>query len=99
MKTQKYVFTVMALIVGAQLLTACTGYVVATGPPAPPEEIIYVAPSPRYVWVPGYYTYRSGNYIWIQGSYQVPPPGRTKYVQREWVKTPNGYKQGKGHWK
>ena len=100
MKTLKYyVIAIVALIAGAQLLTACTGYVVATGPPMPPDEVVVVAPSPQYVWVPGYYSYRGGNYIWIQGSYQIPPRGRNKYVQGEWMKTPKGYKHGRGHWK
>ena len=99
MKTLKYLVAVLALIAGSLLLTACTGYVVASGPPLPPGEIIVAAPSPSYMWVPGYYEYTGGTYIWIQGSYQMPPRGRTKYVQGEWVKTPKGYKHRKGHWK
>ena len=99
MKTLKYLVAVLALITGAQLLTSCTGYIVAEGPPPPPNEVVVIAPSPRYVWVPGYYSYRGGAYIWIQGSYQLPPRGRTNYVQGEWMKTPKGYKRGKGHWK
>jgi len=98
MKTLKYLVAVLALIAGVKLFTACTGYVVAAGPPLPPDEIIVAAPSPYHVWVPGYYTYTGGTYIWIQGSYQVPPRGRTRYVQGEWVKTPKGYKHGRGHW-
>ena len=99
MKTLKYFILIGTLLAGAQVFTACTGYFVATGPPMPPDEVIVVAPSPRYVWVPGYYEYRGGTYIWIQGSYKIPPRGKTRYVQGDWHKTPKGYKRGKGHWK
>ena len=99
MKELKYVIALLVIIVGAQVLVACSGYIVATGPPVPPDEVIVVAPSPRYVWVPGYYAYNSGAYVWIQGSYQLPPRGRSGYTQGEWMKTPKGYKRGKGHWK
>ena len=99
MKRLKYIALIVGLIAGGQLLTSCTGYIVGYGPPEPREEVIIVAPSPRYVWVPGYYTYSGGTYIWIEGRYQIPPRGKTRYVQGEWVKTPKGYKRGKGHWK
>lgn len=99
MKTLKYVTVVLAMIIGAQLLTACAGYIIATGPPAPPNEVILVAPSPQYVWVPGYYAYSGGAYVWIQGSYRIPPRGRTAYVHGEWMNTPKGYKRGRGRWK
>jgi len=98
MKMLKYIVLVVSLIAGAQLLTSCVGYI-ETGPPPMRDEVIIVAPSPRYVWVPGYYTYSSGTYIWIEGSYRIPPRGKTSYIQGEWRKTPNGYKRGKGHWK
>ena len=99
MKNLRYLVVVLTSIIASQLITSCTGYFVATGPPDPPDEVIVVAPSPRYVWVPGYYSYRSGTYIWVKGSYQIPPRGRTRYVQGQWQKTPKGYKRGKGHWK
>ena len=99
MKTLKYSIGIIVIVLGAQLFTSCTGYFVATGPPPPPDEVIIVAPSPRYVWVPGYYDYRGGNYFWVSGSYKVPPRGKTRYEQGRWMKTPKGYKRGKGHWK
>jgi hypothetical protein len=98
MKTLKYIFSLTALVLGAQWLTGCSGYLIATTPPPPVMEIVVVAPSPRHVWVPGYYTYRSGTYIQVQGSYQIPPRGRTSYSQGQWQNTPKGYKRGRGHW-
>jgi hypothetical protein len=92
MKTIKYIVSVTMLALGAQWLMGCSGYLVATGPPPIRTEIIVVAPSPRHVWVPGYYVYRGGNYVMIQGSYQVPPRGRTSYIQGQWHQTPKGYK-------
>jgi hypothetical protein len=99
MKTLHYLVVLLVTIAGSQLLTSCTGYIVATAPPSPPDEVIIIAPSPRHVWVPGYYEYRGGTYIWIQGSYKIPPRGKKQYVQGQWMKTPKGYKRGKGHWK
>ncbi len=43
MKTLKYLVIVLSISAGTQLLTACTGYVVASGPPLPPDEIIVAA--------------------------------------------------------
>jgi hypothetical protein len=98
MKTLKYSAALFCLFVGAQLLTACSGYIVATGPPPPRTEIILVAPSPRYVWTPGYYTYTRGTYVFVDGSYQIPPRGRTSYIQGEWHNNGKGYKRSKGRW-
>lgn len=98
MKTLKYIVIVASLIGGTQLLTSCVGYI-ETGPPPMRDEVVIVAPSPRYVWVPGYYSYSGGTYIWIEGSYRIPPRGKTTYVQGQWQKTPKGYKRGRGHWK
>ena len=98
MKTLKYAGVLAALIGGAQLLTACSGYIVATGPPPMVDEVYVVAPSPRHVWTPGYYSYNNGNYVFVNGSYHIPPRGRTTYVQGGWQKTAKGYKRQKGHW-
>jgi len=98
MKILKYAGFVIGLIGGAQLLTACSGYIVAEGPPPMVNEVIVVAPSPRHVWMPGYYSYDRGNYVFINGSYRVPPRGRTSYVQGNWQHTSKGYKRNKGHW-
>ena len=98
MKRIKYLAALFAIMVGAYLLTACSGYIVATAPPVYPTEVIVVAPSPRHVWVPGYYTYTRGNYVFVYGYYSVPPRGKTVYIQGQWQKTPKGYKRGRGHW-
>lgn len=98
MKIINYVGVLFAIIGGAQLLTACSGYVVATGPPPMVDEVIIAAPSSRHVWMPGYYSYNRGNYVFINGSYGIPPRGRTSYTQGSWQNTPRGYKRGRGHW-
>jgi hypothetical protein len=99
MKILNYSGVIIALLGGAQLLSSCSGYVVATGPPPPMmNEVIVVAPSPRHVWMPGYYSYNRGNYVFINGSYGIPPRGRTTYIQGGWRNTPRGYRRDKGHW-
>jgi hypothetical protein len=98
MKLIKYTLAIAAVIMIGQMFTACSGYIVATAPPPYPVEVIVSPPSPRYVWVPGYYSYSGGAYVFVNGSYQVPPRGRTSYIQGQWQNTPKGYKRGRGHW-
>jgi hypothetical protein len=98
MKAFKLIFTSVVFLTLALWLPGCSGYIIATGPPSPPVEIMIAPPSVYHVWVPGYYSYRGGNYVWIKGSYQVPPRGRT-YVPGQWQKTNRGYKHNHGHWK
>jgi hypothetical protein len=98
MKILKYTGVVLTLIGGAQLLTACSGYLVATGPPPMVNEVMVTSPSPRHVWMPGYYSYNRGNYVFVNGSYRIPPRGKTSYTQGNWRNTSKGYKRDKGHW-
>ena len=98
MKTTRFFGLSTVLVVGIMLLSNCSGYLIATGPPMPRTEIIVQPPSVYHVWVPGYYDYRGGTYIWIQGHYQLPPKGK-KYVPGQWQKTNHGYKHQRGHWK
>jgi hypothetical protein len=99
MKSLRYTGALLALVGGAQLLTSCSGYIVATAPPPVRYEIVTVASSPEYVWVPGYYSNNGGNYVYVNGAYRLPPRGRTTYVQGEWQNTGRGYKRNKGRWK
>lgn len=98
MKKLKYIWALAAIIVSAQLISACSGYVVATAPPVYPTEVIVVSPSSHHVWVPGYYSYSGGAYVFVNGYYSVPPRGKTVYVQGQWQNTPRGYKRSRGHW-
>lgn len=79
-------------------MSGCSGYFVATGPPAAPSEIIVAPPTVYHVWIPGYYTYQGGGYVWVKGYYTVPPRGKT-YAPAHWIQTPRGYKHVKGHWR
>jgi hypothetical protein len=98
MKTLRFFGLSTVLVLSGLLLSNCSGYVIASGPPMAQTEIILQAPSAYHVWIPGYYEYRSGSYVWITGHYRVPPRGRT-YVPGYWQKTDRGYKNHKGHWK
>ena len=64
------------LIAGLSLVIAfsaasCARRVVVVKPPAPRVEVIPVAPSPRHVWVKGYYKPRGRHYVWVPGHYVV----------------------------
>jgi len=73
--------------------------VVRVGPPAPPREVVPVAPAARYVWVPGYYRYRGGAYVWMPGRYVIPPHHYTRWVPGYWVPRGGGYVWVKGYWR
>lgn len=40
--------------------------------PAPQVEVIPIAPTPDYVWVPGYWSWNGITWIWIRGSWRYP---------------------------
>ena len=49
-----------------------TVVVVPSAPPQPPVEVIPAAPSPYYVWTPGYWAW-SGRWVWVSGRWVVRP--------------------------
>lgn len=52
-------------------------------------------PSPRHVWVDGYYRWDRyhRNRVWVRGYWVVPPPGYTVWVPGYW-----GYRSGVRIW-
>lgn len=64
---------VIAAISIVVTLTAasCARRTVVVQRPAPRVEVIPVAPSPRHVWVKGYYKPRGRHYVWVPGHYVV----------------------------
>lgn len=54
------------------------------GPPPNPREFCGRAPSPRHVWVPGYYDWGGNRYRWRGGRWAVPPRSRAVWVPGYW---------------
>ena len=54
---------------------------VAVKAPPPPlrTEVVLVRPSPRHVWVPGYWVYET-SYVWVPGAWILPPEPAAVWV-------------------
>ena len=53
-------------------------------PPPPLHENVPDAPSDQYVWIPGYWIWRSHSYIWSPGRWAIPPRPGAKWVPDKW---------------
>ena len=67
-------------------------------PPAPRVEVIPRAPSPRHVWVPGYWAWRGGRHVWIAGHYELPPRGMHTWIEPRWEHRGGSYVFIEGRW-
>jgi hypothetical protein len=99
------------LVAGALvLLTGCVerrvvyvqgpppGTVVAEAPPAPPAEVVTVAPGPGYVWVGGNWSWQ-GRWVWIPGYWAARPHPHAVWVGGHWAPHARGYIWVGGHWR
>jgi hypothetical protein len=59
----------------------------AFGPPPPPYSAFRNGrcPSPRHVFVPGYYRWQGNRYRWVDGYWAVPPRHRAAWVPGYWT--------------
>ena len=57
--------------------------VVQVEPPPLRDEVIIAAPTPRHVWVPGYWAWHGG-WAWQPGHWAVPPHQRAHWVPGHW---------------
>ena len=88
---KKFLLTsVFALAMTAGAAQAGGGVFVQFGPPAPQREVIVVRPSPRHVYVPGYYRWNRGRYVWVRGYWVRPPRYRNAWVPGYWNRQPRG---------
>ncbi len=72
---------------------------VRIGPPAPRVERRPPPPSPRNVWVDGFYRWDSRNYVWAPGYWAQPPRSHTHWVPGHWAHRSKGYYWIEGHWR
>ena len=68
-------------------------------PPSPPVEVIGVAPSHRYAWVPGFHRWDGKAYVWVPGHWAVKPPSRAKWVPGHWERHQRGWYWVEGLWR
>jgi hypothetical protein len=73
--------------------------VVRQAPPAARDESIFDRPSPRHLWVAGYWTWQSDKYQWTAGHWEMPPRGMESWVAPRWEKKGDGYVFSEGFWR
>ncbi|HEY2805452.1 MAG TPA: hypothetical protein VGI92_06285 [Gemmatimonadales bacterium] len=96
-----------ALLVGSLIaVSACASNpapgrveVVDRSPPVAVVETYGVAPSPRHVWVAGYYRWEGGNYVWAPGHWEVPPGRYHRWEAGRWVHARRGWYFREGRWR
>jgi len=68
-------------------------------PPAPQAETVPPQPDSKSVWIPGYWTFESGErYVWVPGRWEIPPRGARSYQPPQWRQQSNGYVYVRGYW-
>jgi len=73
--------------------------VIQMAPPPPRQEVVLVRPSPRHVWIAGYWGWRGGRHEWIAGRWELPPRGRSVWVQPRWERRNGNYVFIEGFWR
>src|SRR5690242_2031050 len=70
------------------------------GPPPPPRrEVVVVRPSPRHVWIPGYYRWTGHRYAWVNGYWTMPPRPHAAWVPGYWAPRRGGQVWIGGYWR
>lgn len=73
--------------------------VVKVGPPAVRVEVRGRAPSPRHLWVGGYWRWSGSAHVWVAGGWQLPPRHGANWVDGHWKATRGGWVWVAGHWR
>jgi hypothetical protein len=63
---------------------------VRVGPPPVRVERRPPSPSPRHVWVGGFYRWDGRGYVWMPGYWARPPRPRAVWVPGRWVQQRRG---------
>ncbi|HEX9305728.1 MAG TPA: hypothetical protein VGA31_14895 [Thermoanaerobaculia bacterium] len=88
----------LALFLGSVPIQAVPVYV-RIRPPRIRVERRPVAPSPRHVWVRGYYTWDGAQYVWVPGRWELGPRPHARWVSGHWRHTRHGWYWVEGHWR
>jgi hypothetical protein len=73
--------------------------VIREAPPPPRREYVGPRPSPRHVWINGYWALRAGRNVWVAGHWEIPPRGRSLWEEPRWERRSGGYIFIEGHWR
>ncbi len=72
--------------------------VVTEAPPPPQVEVVGIAPSPEFVWVPGCWEWR-GRWFWIGGRWAVGPHPHALWMPGRWARHGHGHVWIRGYWR
>lgn len=72
--------------------------VVTQAPPTPQQDVVSAQPSPKHVWLAGYWTWRNDQYQWMAGHWELPPNVNSTWVAPRWEQQGNSYKFYEGYW-
>jgi hypothetical protein len=74
--------------------------VYATIPP-PPIRVETYGPAPElgFIWIQGYWAWRSNAYDWVPGQWERIPSGRHRWEDGRWVRRGNRYYRRDGRWR
>jgi hypothetical protein len=76
----------LGAVVGSSIVTAA----VLSSRPPPPARVEYVpAPTPGYVWQPGYWALEDNQWVWTPGRWIPRHPGYA-WAPAHWVEDPAG---------
>jgi hypothetical protein len=73
--------------------------VVEAAPPPPQTEVIIERPSPRHVWIGGYWGWHEGRHVWIAGRWELPPHERAIWEAPRWETRGGRYVLVPGRWR
>ena len=75
--------------------------IIREGPPPPRREVMreHDRPSPRHVWIAGYWAWREGRHAWIGGHWELPPRERAVWEQPRWESRNGGFVFIEGRWR
>jgi hypothetical protein len=71
--------------------------VVVMEPPAAVVETVGVGPSPRHIWIGGYWNWVGERHVWVPGRWSEPRAGY-RWVPHEWVRVNGGWRLREGRW-
>ncbi len=71
---------------------------VSEAPPAPPVEVIPVAPDHFHVWIAGHYEWTHHGYIWRGGHWERPPRHGQHWAPARWEFRGGRYIYIEGRW-
>jgi WXXGXW repeat (2 copies) len=67
-------------------------------PPAGLAEIVPAPPSPRHVWLDGYWVWQDDGYAWMAGHWALPPKPDAVWTAPRWEQIGQVYRFFEGSW-